>query len=318
MQKIIKFTRRLMLAVATLLACTAYAQELKKTVLGIENFSYSSSFSPADVETIRNQIVAAIKNTGRVIVVDHSTSASNALDAESERRKSEAAIDANTVEDMVSLNANSVLSVNLDQMSVAKKIYEDKETVKVGNKYETKVKGRYPYYAATITYTVKIMDCANGSVQAQETYTITSGSYSFYTHKAEYETAEAAHKGIMRNCVNQDKLSLLILNTFKTQGKILQIEDGSAKAAKTVYINLGSEDGIQVKQNLEVYREIDIAGEISRKLVGEVEVVEVLGASRCLAKVKEGGDVIKQVLSESGNLPVQSKSVKEKFFGGIK
>lgn len=317
-QNIMKITKPLLLAIVSLMACTLNAQELKKTVLGIENFSYSSSFSPADVENVRNQIIAALKNTGRVIVVDRSSSASNALDAESERRKSEAAMDANTVSDMVSLNANSILSVNLDQLSITKEIYEEKETVKVGDKYESRVKGRYPYIKATISYTVKITDCANGSVQAQETYTISDGSYSTYNHKAEYETAEAAHLGIMRNCVNQDKFTLMILNTFKAQGKIIQIEDGTAKAAKTVYINLGSEDGVQVKQILEVYKEIDIAGEISNKLVGEVEIVEILGASRCLAKVKKGGDVIQQVLSVSGNLPVQSRDVKEKFFGGVK
>ncbi len=306
------------LLLALMTAYTANAQELKKAVLGVENFTYLSSFSPADVETIRNQIVNAINNTGRVIVVDHSAVTNTALHAESERRKSESAMDANTVDDMVSLNANSILTVHLDQLSIAKEIYEEKETVKVGDKYQTRVKGRYPYMKATLTYTVKITDCASGAVQAQETYQLSDGNYSTYYHKAEYSNAEEAHKGIMRNCVDQDSFSLLILNTFKAQGRVIQIDEGTAKVAKTVYINLGSEDGIETKQILEVYKEIDISGEVSKKLIGEVEIVEVLGPSRSLAKVKKGGDVIQQVLSIGGNLPVQSRDVKMKTFGGIK
>lgn len=55
-----------------------------------------------------------------------------------------------------------------------------------------------------------------------------------------------------------------------------------------------------------------------KKLIGEVEVLEIIGASRCLAKVKNGGDVILQVMSAGGSLPVQSRDVKAKYWGGVK
>lgn len=309
-----KTIKSLLLAFAVMCVSVANAQELKKTVLGIENFTYSTSFSEADVEMVRNQIVNAIQKTGRVIVADHNSSTNRALNAESERRKQESAMDANTVADMSTLNANSILTVHLDQLSVTREIYEDKETVKGSDgKYQTVVKGRYPYYMAVITYTVKITDCENGAVQGQENYSFSSGSYNIYDHKADYDTPEDAHKGIMNRCVNQDAFTILILNTFKAQGKILQIDEGDAKKAKTVYLSLGSDDGIKKKQVLEVYKELDIAGEISKKLIGEVEVVEVLGA-----KVKKGGDVIQQVMAAGGNLPVQTRDVKSKFWGGVK
>lgn len=311
---------KLSLAIITAIAlcANANAEELKKAVLGIEAFTYSRDFSEEDAQTIRSQIINAIQNTGRVIVADHNSNTNAALRAEAERRKQESAMDANTVAEMTSLNANSILTANLDQLVISKEIYEDFEYRKVGDKTEKYVKGRYPYLKATITYSVKITDCETGSVQCQETYQISSGSYSSYSHKAEYSTPEEAHKGILNKCVNQDTFSLLILNTFKAQGKILQVEEGNAKSAKTVYVSLGADDGIAEKQILEVYKEIDIAGEISRKLIGEVDVVEILGSSRCLAKVKKGGDVIQQVIATGGSLPVQSRSVQEKFFGGIK
>lgn len=312
-----KIARLLMVVITTMLVSCANAQELKKKVLGIEDFTYSSSFSKADVEMIRNQIINAIQKTGRVIVADHNSSTGSALKAEAERRKQESAMDANTVADMTTLNANSILTVHLDQLAITREIYVDKETRKVGDKYQEIVKGRYPYYRASITYTVKITDCANGAVQGQETFNVSSG-YVSYDHQADYNSAEEAHQGILKRCVNQDSFTILILNTFKAQGEILQIDEGDAKKAKTVYISLGSEDGVEKKQILEVYKEIDIAGEISRKLIGEVEVVEVLSASRCLAKVKKGGDVIQQVISAGGKLPVQSRNVKAKFWGGVK
>lgn len=314
-----KTFKSLSLALAIMCISAANAQELKKTVLGIENFTYSSSFSEADVEMVRNQIVNAIQKTGRVIVADHSSSTNSALNAESERRKQESAMDANTVAEMSTLNANSILSVHLDQLAVTKEIYEDKDLVKGSDgKTKTVVKGRYPYYKAAITYTVKITDCENGAVQGQETYRFSSGTYSAYDNKATYNSPEEAHKGLMNCCVDQDAFTILILNTFKVQGKILQINEGSAKKAKTVYVSLGSDDGVEKKQVLEVYNELDIAGEISKKFIGEVEVVEVLGASRCLAKVKKGGDIIQQVMAAGGNLPVQTRDVKAKFWGGVK
>lgn len=314
-----KVFKCIVLAAAALFASVANAQELKKTVLGVEGFTYSSSFSEADVELVRNQIVNAIQNTNRVIVVDRNSSTNRALAAESERRKMESAMDANTVADMTSLNANSILTVHLDQLAVTQEVYEDKETVKGSDgKYKTVVKGRYPYFKAAITYTVKITDCENGAVQAQESFSYSVGRFNSSEMKPQFDNSQDAHQAIVRNCVDQDKFTILILNTFKAQGKILQIDEGDAKKAKTVYVSLGTEDGVEKKQVLEVFKEIDIAGEMSKKLIGEVEVVEVLGASRCLCKVKKGGDVIQQVMSAGGNLPVQSRNVKEKFFGGVK
>ena len=122
----------------------------------------------------------------------------------------------------------------------------------------------------------------------------------------------------MRKCVNDDEFKVLILNTFKPEGKILQAEDGAAKKVKTVYVSLGSDDGVEIKQILEIYKEIDIADEVSKRLIGEAEIIEILGPSRCLVKIKSGGQEVQQVLSSGGVLTVQTRDVKMKFFGGVK
>lgn len=315
-----KLSKLIVLAFATMIALSANAQELKKKVLGVEGFSYSSSFSAADVEMVRNQIINSIQSLGRVIVVDRKAAAN--LKSEAENRKQESAMDANSVADMKTLNANSILTANLDQLAISNEVYEETESYKGSDgKYHTRVLGRYPYLKATISYTVKITDCETGTVQAQENFAYSSGGYDKSNHKADYTNAQEAHDGMLRRCVSDDAFKMLILNTFRAQGKILQVDEGDAKKAKKVFISLGSEDGIVKKQYLEVFKELDIAGELSRKMIGEVEVEEVLSGSRCLAKVKKGGEDIMQVLNAGGNLPVQTREVKQRGFlgfGGVK
>lgn len=309
----------LLLVVTAIGISSANAQEIKKSVLRIEKFSYSPDFSREDVEMIRNQIVKAIQNTQRVIVVDHDSSVDDNLRNESERRKQESAMDANSVADMVTLNSNSLLSVSLDQMEITREIEEEYKYEKMSDGKEKKVLvGKHPYLRARLTYTLKITDCQTGMVQARRTFEKTSGSWSSYYRKPDYETPEEAHQDIMRNCVSNDEIKLIILNTFKAKGMILQVDEGNAKKAKTVYIDMGSADGIQKGQILLVYKEFDIAGETTQKLIGEVEIREILGDTRCLAKVKKGGDVIQQVLSTGGRLPVETRDVKARFFGGVK
>jgi hypothetical protein len=75
-----KFFKCLLLLVVTAIGISsANAQEIKKSVLRIEKFSYSPDFSREDAEMIRNQIVKAIQNTQRVIVVDHDSSVDDNL-----------------------------------------------------------------------------------------------------------------------------------------------------------------------------------------------------------------------------------------------
>ncbi len=314
-----KLIKCLLVAIFAIASVSADAQELKKKVLAIGDFTYSNSFCREDADLVRNQIIIAVQNTGRVVVVDQDNSTQEELRAESERRKQESAMDANEVANMVSLNSNSILVANLDQLSVTTETYEDVEYVKGGDgKTQKRVKGRYKYLKGVFTYTVKITDCETGMVQAQQTFSVTDGGIDYQTFESKYKTANEVREGLMRGCVNGDRFKVLILNTFKSEGKILQVEEGSAKKAKTVYVSLGSEDGVKVKQVLEVYKVLDIAGEFSKKLIGEAEIIEILGPSRCLVKIKKGGEDIQQVIAAGGELLVQTRDVKMKFFGGVK
>lgn len=282
----------LLLALATTVVFCANAQESRKSVLGVEKITYSSSFSSSDAALVRNQIIDAINKTGRVLVVDRGSSARSAL------------------------NTNSLLSVNLDQITTSKEIFVNYVYVKGSDGKSKKVEdGRHPYFAATITYTVRITDCQTGAVQAQETYDMSVGGYNLEKRRSLFPSEDAAREHLIHNCINQDEFTILILNTFKLHGKILQIDQVKGQKAKSVIINLGSSDGVSAKQRLEVYKEVLVAGEVSGKIMGEVEVVEVLGNSRCRCKVKSGGNEIQQVISAGGGLTVVSKNVEKGYWG---
>ena len=290
-----KRIKYLLAVVATvMIAFQSSAQEIRKTVLGIDNISYSNYFSQIDEEMFRGQLVSAIQRTGRVIVVDYNATNENAIDAD------------------------CMLSASLDRLTIKEEFYEEKESRKVDGKYKTFIKGRYPYIKATINYSIKIIDCSSGSIINQNSYTISTGYLNTASHKPDYLSFSAARKGIMEKCVNPDDIAVLILNTFKVQGMILQMDKGDARKAKTVYISLGSDDGIEPRQILEVFKEFEIAGEISQKLIGEVEITEILGSSRSLAKVRKGGDEILNCLSSNLRMPVITRDVATQLFGGVR
>lgn len=286
----------LLAVVATvMMVLPSSAQENRKTILGIDNVSYSKYFSQIDEEMFRSQLVSAIQRTGRVVIVDYNATNENAIDAD------------------------CMLSASLDRLTVSEEIYEDKETRKMDDgKYKTFIKGRYPYIKATVNYSIKIIDCGSGTIINQQSYTISSGYLNTANHKPDYLSFSAAHKGVMEKCVKPDDIAVLILNTFKVQGMVLQMDNGDARKAKTVYISLGSDDGVEPKQILEVFKEVNIAGEISQRLIGEVEITEILGSSRSLAKVRKGGDEILSCLVSGCRMPVRTRNVSVKLFGGVR
>lgn len=303
-----KIYKSLMSAIVTMLVSVsnAGAQIDKKTVIRVDDVTYSSPFTEMDAQMIRNKIIVAINNTRRVRVVDNSSSIQNLLYAESERRKRESAMDGNTVADMTTINADSRLSIELKSMQITPKVQKDtKSVIDSDGKPKQVVAREYTYYDAELIYNVTITDCESGKEQGREVFFVEDGGVSF-KDGPEYTSEEDAHNGIIRVTYPDLLINRLILNTFKAHGKILQADEGDAKKAKTVFIDLGSSDGVNESHFFDVYKETNN----TRELIGEIEVIEILSASRCLAKVKKGGDAIQYVLSTGGNPLVISKDVK--------
>ena len=188
--------------------------------------------------------------------------------------------------------SNAILKCTVDNLTVTRKHSKN---------YEGKI---VTYYEAVVSYSLSIINAANGTLVESKTF----------KSSADGETEQLAATACLE--VKQKPLERFINNAYKVDGKILQTED-DGKKAKKVYVSLGSNDGVKKGQKLEVYKEVDIAGEISRKLIGEITIEEVMSASRCLCKVNKGGDVILVEFTKGTKMPVTTKEEKAGFFSSM-
>lgn len=274
-----------LLLIALLALCNINAQNaVEKPVLTVEKFTGTGN--EAAINLLRNKVVSAVQQAQRVEVVDVNNTAQ--LNRELERRKSELAMaDAGRVSDMTALMSNCILKGSLDNLSVTKNV--DKKTGDVS-------------FSAKVTYTLTIVSAENGTVLAQKNFNGTG-----------YGATDAGAAEEALN-VKVTPITQFILNAFSVGGKVIAIDQADKKKAKTVYIDLGSSDGIKKGQKMEVFKEVEIAGEKSNKLIGEISVQEVMSASRSLCKVGKGGEDILQALEAGMTLPIKTKEAKSNFF----
>ena len=157
---------------------------------------------------------------------------------------------------------------------------------------------------ADITMTLTLVDAGDGTTISQLTIGSTGRGHTF---------DEALMDAVKVS--GSSRLNNFIINAFPVGGSIVALGDADSKKAKTVYVDLGSNDGISTGQKLEVYALVDIAGQQSRKLLGELKIEEVMGGNRSLCKVTKNGEQILQEINNGGALPVESKEQKTNFLG---
>lgn len=273
-----------LLAVAICASAVSYAQDVTKQVVNVEAFNFSSSdFNVNEANVVRNNVIQSIQNTNRILVVD--LQQQDAIKSEAERRKSESAINDNhAVSDITQLNANYILKGTLNTIVTEKKESKD-------SKGNVSVK-----WKSTLNYTIQLINPSTGATESSYTYESSSSSGS---------GAETARKEAIANSTNN--MSSFIEEAFPITGQVLQIAEQDAKKAKTVYINVGSNQGISKGQAFTLYETVDIAGEKSSKIIGAITVTEVMSGTRSLCKVTKGGDEVLSAMSKNIELTIKSR-----------
>ena len=278
--------KTLLTGCAVFIAATLSAQT-NKPVLTVENFT--GSINPQAITMLRNQVIAGIQKSGRVDVIDINNEA--ALKAEQERRmKEEAMGDAGRVEEMKSLMSNCILKGNVDNFTVTQEQYKT-----LDGKMATR-------YAATVNFSLSILNASNGTLVAQQNF----------TSQGTGATDQLASSSAL--IANGKYLERFINNAYRAEGKVVELDDQDAKKVKTIYISLGTDDGVQKGQKIEVFKEVTIGGQVSKKIVGELTIQEVMGPAVSLCKVNKGGDVILSEFGKGTNLPVRTKEQKAGLF----
>lgn len=276
-----------------LFSVVGYAQtdESGKEKVYIDYFSRTSSIGSSFAEALRAKVIEGIQEMDRVILID--VDSNDALKAEAKRRQEASAMGDATArsEEMTTLGAKYLIQGHVVTMDAVRRV-DDKGKVS---------------YKGNVSYTLKIVDPSNGTLKGTKTFTHEglTGGYG--------ETKDQA----IINTLDYVKISMadFVDEYFKLEGTIVQIESAKKDKAQTVYINLGSDRGIQPDQKFIVYVEMDIAGELSRKEIGRLNVKEVLSGKRSLCKVNKGGEEILKASKEEKKLIVVSR--KQTLFGGI-
>lgn len=256
-------------------------------------FSRPSSVSFAWEEAIRNSVMEGIQKTNRVNLIDVDTRSTLAI--EKERREQE---NASAGEDMDRLKVMTEEGANLLVTGTV---------TDVSTKRSTDSNGKTTGYDASIAFTIKVINPANGTTVYTENIkipknTATGVFNSLNPFKADTED-EAVHK-----CVGSivKEMKNFVENAFPTVGQIIELDETKGNEAKTAYINLGSENGIAKGAKFEVRVKRIIGGKTSFKMLGEAEVTDVESDDLSKIKIKKGGKEIYDAFNGGQELVIRS------------
>jgi len=278
--------------ILTLFACfaTIAVAQTEKPVVAVENFANNGNMPDAFVRQVRAKVMESLTNTGRIEVAD--VAAQNAVNSEKERRKRGLNMsDERNVTDVGALNANYILSGAVNSYACTRR-------------QEKNYKGEIvQYYTVDFSYTLKLIDPATSVSKSNNTYTVNGRG----------DTDDLAMISALNNAGGNFKD--FIEANFALSGTIVQVykaNKDNTKAEK-VYIDLGTSNGIQKGQKIDVYAVIDVAGEKANKIIGELKAEEVTSATRTLCKVTKGGQEINQAMSSGQQISLKTKATHSIF-----
>lgn len=265
-----------------------------KPVVYMDYFYRPSNVNANYAQVLRNFILQAITDTQRVRLIDVDTNAT--LATEKARRESgelSAADDANRLKVMTQEGANSLIQGSIDNITVTENKHSD------GSKY----------YSAILTYTLKVVNPNDGTVNKTETFNIGSGLL-------ESNTGSTPEEAIITVCnTAKKKIDRFIDANYPVVGKILEVGEVKKDEAKTLYIGCGSAIGVVKGDQFEVKKIRQIAGKYSATVIGKIKIEAVEGDEISLAKVTKGGKEIKAALDADDKLIVVSVPKRETLPG---
>lgn len=264
-------------------ACVMNGQVKGKPVIFVDYFNAPSNINESLIETLRGKVIEGIQETQRLQVIDIDSYAQ--LKDEAERRKKESAmadLTARTSE-MRTLGANYILTGDIATMMATEQKDSDNKR----------------YYKGSIQWTIKVIDAETGTLKTTQTF-----DHSGFTGSR----GDTRDEAIVKTC-DYAKYSMddFVNETFPMEGLILKVETVKKNKAQTVYIDLGSAQGVTDGQRFDVFLETDIAGEIGRTEIGALSAREVISAQRTLCKVTKGGKEIQAAVMNGQKLIVISK-----------
>jgi hypothetical protein len=273
--------RKLFVMAALLLSVVgAMAQDDKPSVL-VEKFTNKSTANSSVCNAVQQAIVSGLVGTGRLTVVDAGTMA----DLPTVKNDRLLFLNDNGIQWMVEGILNSVSSAHKSSTISGKTTY---------------------YYEGDVNYTLTLINTETGVTAISETY-------------IESSTGDSSDEAIMRAANDaKGRMNRFVQENFKVEATIKALDEvDNKKGAKSCYISIGSDKGIEAGQIFEVFSQIEIAGEKVDKKIGEVKVQEVMSGTLSRCSVKNGGPAIKSSFENQQKITVRSRPKKESVLGGL-
>lgn len=262
-------------AFATMLFFAVTVSAQNKPTVCVENFTNNSTLKNNLVKSMQNEIVSGLTGTGRVIVKEESNFPKLPSDpvARIEALKSEG------------VNFLMKGQVNTVATGTSKSALDKNKTV----------------YTAEISYTLTLIDIESNRTVASD------------TEKASYNSGSTESEAILEAISNsKDAMNRYVDSHFRISATIKALDQvDPKKGAKTVYVTMGTDVGLEKGDIMEVFAEVNIAGEIAQKKIGEVKAVEVMSGTLTLCSVKDGGAEIKKAYDEGTAMSVVSRPKKK-------
>lgn len=275
-----------MVAVVMLFAISAFAQDNDQKGVCVDEFGYNSSIGTNWVTNLRNNVMEGILKTGRVKVIDITT-------------------------------LKDLPTVQQDRLT---KISEFGADVLLQGHYnsldcQAKTKDGKTHYETASDFTLTLVSTETGEV---------IGTQNFKNTWYSGETAKESITSALKEAI--DDMRKFVDDNFKMEAVIKALDQvHPKKGAKTVYISVGSDAGVQVGGGgmntilnagvsgasiFDVYQEIEVAGEKATKLIGTIKAKEVMGANLTLCTVTKGGVEIQKAFENNIKLIVKSRAAK--------
>lgn len=281
-----------LLSVATCLGAVA-----AKPTVYVEEFMNTAHVKDGWVETVRGAVLEGFHNTNRMVLVDAVTEQSRYEEELRRLRDNLSTDDLSTTEALKTRGSHVLLNGDVTSLTVP------------GSRLESGTMS----YDATVTFTLRVVNALDGSLLGTKTFTLPKSvlGFSASSLKGVYETEDAAVQAIKGDITKAMKD--FVEESFPLVGSIEDVDalSKNGKEIETLYVGLGSEDGLVKGLKLDVKLEQKIGKRTALKTIGEIEVQEVAGDDIALCKVKKGGEEIKQALDQAQTVLVTSKSKKK-------
>ncbi|MGM9787059.1 MAG: hypothetical protein ACI3ZS_09540 [Candidatus Cryptobacteroides sp.] len=273
------------LTLVIILILSSAALFAHKQVVVIDYFRYANGVSSADATALRSSVIAGINAINRVHLIDVETESS--LQMEVSRRNSELAMEDKTARAgvMKTLGANYLITGTVSKMDATYKSNDDGSS----------------YYSGNIIYSLSVISVENGTIIGTENYT-----YSGLTGNTGSTASDAVISTMNRVKQSMDNF---VNEYFKLKGKVVEMNEANKKGdqAKSLYISLGSTEGISKDQILEVFEVKMIAGKEAESNIGEIKVDEVVASDLSMCKVTKGGKEIMTAFQKGSELRVKTR-----------